>query len=108
MSSNAQRIVGRYIERSGLGDLTVSITKVGGKDAFEILIKRKYEDSKGPAVIQRVVVDVSGPNIYHAQGQNVGRHGELGMIETFTELRIKDMVYKVDQNKHKIYVQEFR
>ena len=93
MFSIAQRIIGRYIECNGEtkaeGDLTVSITRVyNGKDPFEVLMKRKYEDSKGPAVIQRIVLDVVKPNV--SQGQNIGRHGEPGTMETFTDKKIKD------------------
>ena len=111
MFSITQRIIGRYIECNGQtkveGDLTVSITRVyNGKDPFEVLIKRKYEDSKGPAVIQRIVLDVVKPNV--SQGQNIGRHGEPGTMETFTDKKIKDCALKCDRNDIKVYIQEFK
>ena len=110
MFSIAQRIIGRYIESGETkaeGDLTVSITRVyNGKDPFEILIKRKYEDTRGPAVIHRVILDVVKPNV--SQGQNIGRHGEPGTMETFTDKKIKDCALKVDQNHIKVYIQEFK
>ncbi len=109
MFSVAQRIIGRYTDPKGEaeGDVTVSITRVyNGKEPFEVLIKRKFDDSKGPAVIQRVVVDNVKPNV--SQGQNIGRHGEPGIMETFTNLKIKDCALKLDRNIIKVYIQEFK
>ena len=107
MFSSSQRIVGRYVETNGHGDVTISLTQVyNGKQPIEVLIKRKYDDTKGPAVIQRVVVDLVEPNV--CQGQNVGRHGEPGTMETFTDKRIKDCILKFEKNYLKVFLREFK
>ena len=107
MLSIAQRIVGRYVETNGQGDMTISITKVyNGIQPFEVLIKRKYDDIRGPAVIQRVVVDLVEPNV--CQGQNIGRHGEPGSMETFTDKKIKDCILKLDSNQHTVVFKEYK
>lgn len=109
MSNQAQKVIGRYEEIGGNGDLTVSVTKIyGGSDPYEVLIKRKFRDSEGPRVIHRVVLDRTGPGV--SQGANVGLHGEPGVLDTFTDKKIKEIVFEVlpDPDKVKLTVKEFR
>ena len=108
MYTQAQKLIGRYEERNGNGDLTVSVTKLyGGRDPYEILIKRKFTDSEGPRVIHRVVVDHVEPGV--CQGANVGLHGEPGLLDTFRDKKIKSMELQMpDPDVVKLTVKEFR
>ena len=108
MFSSAQRIAaGRYSDSQGERDITVSLTRVyNGTEPFEVLIKRRDDLTKGPVVIQRVVVDIIEPNV--CQGQNIGRHGEPGLLETFTDMKIKNCLLKFDRNHLKVYFKEFK
>ena len=108
MFSQGRQLIGRYEEVHGTGDLTVSMQEVyGGRNPFEILIKIKKDvKDSGPCVIQRVVVDNVAPNV--VQGENIGKHGETGQMETFTQPRIKNVVASFAKNKTKIEIKEFR
>ena len=108
MFSQGRQLIGRYEEVQGNGDLTVSMQEVyGGRNPFEILIKIKKDVKDcGPCVIQLVGVDNVAPN--GVQGENIGKHGEMGQIETFTEPRIKNVVASFAKNKTKIEIKEFR
>ena len=109
MFSAAQKFRGKYDDHNGQGDLTVSVTRVfiSGIQPFEVLIKRNDGKGFGPKVIQRIVVDLTHPGT--CQGQNVGRHGELGDdIRQFQQLRIKDMSMRIDRCQATIEVNEFR
>ena len=109
MYNQAQKVIGKYEEIGGKGDLTVSVTKTyGGNDPYEILIKRKFQDSDGPRVIHRVVLDRTWTGV--SQGANLGLHGEPGVLDTFTDKKIKEMVFRVlpDFDKVELLVREFR
>ena len=107
MFSQAKKLVGRYEETKGQGDLTVSVTRLyGGRDPFEVLLRRRFNDSEGLRVVQRVVVDHVETGL--CQGQNLGIHGEPGLLSTFNDKKIKDMSLRFGRDETKVDIKEFR
>ena len=91
-----RNLVGRYETKEDGGAISlkavqVAVTKVdtcGGRDPYEIILMKFENKNPGASSVQRIIVDSVEKGRY--QGQNVGAHGEGGVM-TFNEQRIKNL-----------------